>query len=137
MNYRNQILVAFDRSPEAEKAVEHALAIAEPDDEILILWIIPEPDPSFFLDIPEEFSIEEASDHLDSLKTKYQDTKLQIITKVCQGNIIEEILKASEKPECKLIVMGYKGVSRLGGFKLGSVSGMVAKKANKPLLIVR
>ena len=81
-----------------EKAVEHALAIAEPDDEILILWIIPEPDPSFFLDIPEEFSIEEASDHLDSLKAKYQNTKLQIITKVCQGNIIEEILKESLEP---------------------------------------
>ena len=137
MPARNQILVAYDRSPEAQKAVEHAIAIAEPGDEIMILWILPEQDSTFFSNIEPEFSIEEAKKHLRSLKNRYQNPELQIITKAIRGKVTEHIIRASEDPKCKLIVMGYKGVSRLDKFQLGSVSGLVAKAANKPVLIVR
>ena len=137
MVVKNRILVAYDGSPEAVKAFEHAVSIAEPGEEVEILMVIPRPETEFCTEVQDEQSMENMKAQLESLQAKFQDPDLRFITTVRRGDIVEEIIRASERSNCKLIVMGYVGVSRLGRFKLGSVSGLVAKKANKPLLIVR
>jgi nucleotide-binding universal stress UspA family protein len=133
----NQILVAYDCSPEADKALAHSISIADPEDEILILMVIPEPENVFYVDDYDENSIEKVKGKLELVKNKYNNTGLKISTQVIKGQIVTEILKASENPNCKLIVLGYEGVSKIGRFKLGSVSGKVAKLANKPVLVVK
>lgn len=133
----HRILVAYDGSPEAEKAFEHSLAIAEPEDELLLLTVLPEPDPTMFSDLQDDISFEKASELLEKLLKKYDQKGIRINTKIIRGDIVDEIIKASEDPKCRLIVLGYKGVSRIGRFRLGSVSGEVAKRANKPVLIVK
>ena len=80
---------------------------------------------------------EEINLWLESMKEKYQSKDLCITQRTRSGNVVSEIIKASEDPDVKLIVMGYKGVSKIGSFKLGSVSGEVAKLAKKPVLVVK
>ncbi len=133
----SQILVAYDCSPEADKALAHSISIAQIEDEILILMVVPEPEDTFYTDDYDENSIETFKGKLELVKSKYDNTGLKISTRVVKGRIVTEILKASNNPNCKLIVLGYEGVSKIGRFKLGSVSGKVAKLANKPVLVVK
>jgi nucleotide-binding universal stress UspA family protein len=132
-----KIIVAYDFSAEAEKALDHTVAIANPDDEIVVLLVLPEPDSVFGNQSTLDISSEQLQMKLDLLKQKYMDTGLKLSIVSVQGNIVEEILKASNDPECRLIVIGYKGVSKIGRFKLGNISGQVAKLSKKPVLVVK
>ncbi len=136
---RDQLLVAYDNSKESQKALEQALEIAEPEDEILVLMVIPEPNSDLFFDESSDISKTklQMSQELESLKSKYKYSNNHLETKLSQGNIIEEILKTSDNPRCKLIVLGYKGATRVGKFMLGSISGEVAKRAKVPVLVIK
>ncbi|WP_455391824.1 universal stress protein [[Eubacterium] cellulosolvens] len=132
-----KILVAYDCSAEAKKALEHAISIADATDEILILTVVPEPETVFCTDDLGVVTGEKVRTHLESLKEKHGQTGLKITTKIVRGDIVAEILRASGDPNIKIIVVGYKGVSKIGSFRLGSVSGEVAKLAKKPVLVVK
>ena len=132
-----KVLVAYDCSAEANKALERALSIANQDDEIIILTVIPDFETVFCTDENAEISSGNISEKINDLKSKLKPSNLTISTRIVHGEIIPEILKASDDPEVRLIVLGYKGISRIGNFKLGSVSGEVAKRAKKPILIVK
>jgi nucleotide-binding universal stress UspA family protein len=132
-----KVIVAYDCSAEADKALERALSIANPDDEIIILTVIPDADTVFCSGENIEISSGNISAKLDDLKSNLSASNLTISTRIVHGEIVTEILRASDDPEVRLIVLGYKGVSRIGNFKLGSVSGEVAKRAKKPILVVK
>ncbi len=137
MIYKDLILVPYDYTPEAEKALEHAINIAEPMDEILILMIIPEPGSDIFLNDSDNISKEDAIKKLEEIKKDKESSRIKLKTEVRQGNIVEEIIKTGDESRCKLIVIGYKGVTKIGKFMLGSISGEVAKRAKNPVLIVK
>lgn len=137
MDEMNYILVPYDNSPEAEKALQHSFSIADTEDEILILMVLNLPETSFFLEPTEDMSIKTAYEHLETVKSRFVETGLKINLRVVRGNVVDEIIKASDESDCKLIVLGYKGISKIGKFILGSVSGEVAKHAKKPVLIVK
>ena len=99
--------------------------------------VLPEQDDLFFSRQTEEISIKNANKLLESKKKNLKSTGLKIETKVIRGNIVDEIIEASNDPNCKLITIGYKGVTKIGRFMLGSVSGEVAKRAKKPVLVVK
>ena len=132
-----KIIVAYDFSAEAEKALQHTVTIAGQDDEIVVLLVLPEPDSVFGNELPLDIPADQLQNRLELLKQQYLDTGLKLSTVTVQGNIVDEILKASNDPECRLIVIGYKGVSKIGQFKLGNVSGRVAKLSKKPVLVVK
>jgi nucleotide-binding universal stress UspA family protein len=133
----NKILVAYDCSAEAKKALEHALSIAQPAQEIIILTVIPEPDSIFGTDEPVNITTDDLEADLKEFEDKIKSNNLKLTTKIVQGNIIKEIVIASSNPTVGLVVLGYKGVSKIGKFKLGSVSGEVAKQVKKPVLIIK
>ena len=64
----SQILVAYDCSEEADKALAHTISIADPEDEILILMVIPEPGTILCSDINTENSINN-----QSIANRYED----------------------------------------------------------------
>ena len=132
-----KILVAYDCSPEAEKALEHAISMAEETDEIIVLTVIPEPETVFCSDEMGVLDNDQVQIKMEALKESHKTNNLNITTRIVHGEIISEILNASDDPEVRIIVLGYKGVSKLGSFKLGSVSGEVAKHAKKPVLVVK
>ena len=137
MSEMNSILVPYDSSPEAEKALQNSFTIADAADEIVILMVLEDPETSFFLGPSGDMSIENAYTYLETVKSRFLETGLKITVRVVRGNVVEEIIRISNEINCKLIVIGYKGVSKIGRFILGSVSGEVAKRANKPVLIVK
>ena len=137
MNTKNQILVPFDGSPEAEKALNHAIGIAVDGDMILILWVLQDLDSDFFANGSNTLSYEETKVKLESLVNKYKSSDITMETMIVDGNIIDEIVRVSENPNCKLIVIGYKGVTKIGRFMLGNISGEVAKRVKNPVLIVK
>ena len=49
----------------------------------------------------------------------------------------EAILEAAGRRQCDLIVMGTRGLGRLAGLLLGSVSQKVVQHAQCPVLLVR
>jgi nucleotide-binding universal stress UspA family protein len=54
-----------------------------------------------------------------------------------RGEPAAEILKAAEEAKAELIVMGSRGLGRIGGLFLGSVSERVLHAADIPVLIAR
>jgi nucleotide-binding universal stress UspA family protein len=137
LSEKNLILVAYDSSKESEKALEHAIDIADPEDEVQILMVIPKPESDPFINLDDFVSFTDAENELDHIIKIYNQDSKKVTTLIAQGNIIDEIIKASENPRCKLIVLGFKGITRIGPFKLGSISGEVAKHAKVPVLIVK
>jgi nucleotide-binding universal stress UspA family protein len=135
--FMNRILVAYDCSPEAEKALEHAVAIAEAGTEIIVLTILPEPESLFGTEPPGNITKDDADSKLELFKNEHDTSSVKLISMIIQGNIVNEIIKTCEERNCRLIVLGYKGVSKISSFKLGNVSSEVSKKAKKPVLIVK
>ncbi|MFW9877280.1 MAG: universal stress protein [Candidatus Thorarchaeota archaeon] len=132
----NRILVAYDCSPEAKKALEHAITIAEEGTEIIVLTIIPDPEVVFGTVPEENISKDDVDSKLQSFKNEHDTSSVKLISMIIQGDIVNGIIRTCEEQNCRLIVLGYKGVSKIGNFKLGNISGEVSKKAKKPVLII-
>lgn len=54
-----------------------------------------------------------------------------------QGDPAAEILKAADETRADLIIIGSRGLGRIGGLILGSVSERVLHGAHRPVLVVR
>ncbi|MBS7633203.1 universal stress protein [Candidatus Bathyarchaeota archaeon] len=54
-----------------------------------------------------------------------------------EGHTVQEIVKAAKEGEFNLIVMGARGIGKIKGILLGSVSDGVIKNAPCPVLIVK
>ena len=52
------------------------------------------------------------------------------------GKPAQEILKAAERHDCDLIVMGYRGVGRASRLLFGSTTGGVVRASSTPVLAV-
>lgn len=59
----------------------------------------------------------------------------QIIVEV--GHPVDVILQQAEATRCDMVVMGTHGLGMLADVALGSTSRLVARRCNKPVLIVR
>jgi nucleotide-binding universal stress UspA family protein len=133
----NKILVAFDCSDEAKKALEHAIKIADPDQHIVILSVIPEPDSIVEQDSKPEITSDRINEQVNNYKEELNTKGIHYSIRIVHGDIIKKIVAASDDPEIKLVVLGYKGITNIGQFRLGSISGEVAKLAKKPVLVIK
>jgi nucleotide-binding universal stress UspA family protein len=155
-----KILVPYDISKPADKALEHALRLAgtSPDEtEVIVLHIIPE--------IPIYSVVEHAirsrkdsklsafQEHaqyvysamkneviriLDEKEREYEQGGLKIFkTEVVQGRPVERILEYAESKGIELIIMGGTGLSGVAKLAtLGSVSRGVLERSKCPVMIV-
>ena len=76
----NRILVAYDCSPEAEKALLHAVTIAEAGTEIIVLTVLPEPESVFCASPAENLTKEEVDDKLQSFKNEHDTSLVKLIS---------------------------------------------------------
>jgi len=60
-----------------------------------------------------------------------------VTTELREASDAEAILEEAETHHCDLIVMGTRGLGRLAGLLLGSVSQKVVQHAKCPVLLVR
>lgn len=144
-----KIMVATDGSDPAKHAVEYAAATAEKwGATLLILAVVPS-SSVIFTDVggfSADYSVdyEKAimsyyvgvlNDAKKSLKEKYPE--LDVATQIKKGYTATKIVKASEDAEVDLIVIGSRGLGRLAGWFLGSVTNHVVNHCTKPILVVK
>lgn len=143
------ILAATDGSKPAKEAVEHAAKLAEQYGITLqILTVVPPP-PRVYTDV-SVFTVDYDLDYekaimayhlklLEGTKKSLREKhpQLTVSTQVKKGYVPDKILEASEAPDVDLIVVGCRGLGRLTGWFLGSVSNYVVNHCKKPILVVK
>ena len=128
----SKVLVAFDGSEDAKKALKHAVQLASKFKASVTLLNVQqsklfELKPSVTKEVGEHI-LSEASSEAKEVKF---DKKLEF------GNPAETIINVAEKGKYDLIVVGKRGLSTVKRFFLGSVSDDVSHHAKCSVLIVR
>jgi nucleotide-binding universal stress UspA family protein len=130
-------LVAFDGSETSRKALKQAAAIMGPDDELLVLMVVPVAAIAEFADVPPDISTAKATGLVNAAVAELKEGGVRALGMVRQGDIADEILKIAADMPVDIIVIGHRGLSKIGRFALGSVADKVARYATRPVLIVR
>ena len=134
------ILVPLDGSRYSKKALQRAIEIAHAFDSKIILVYVAEKSSINLLDRKEYM------DMLRKFGKKTLDNGNKLLTKnripgkslLKEGrSIVSEIEKIVKSEKCDLVIVGNKGLGKVTGFLLGSVSNKLAQNSNCSLLIVK
>ena len=131
------ILVGYDGSESSKKALEKAVTLLREKDELIVLSVVPSSEDREFTIIDSDLSVANAQSQVNNAIACLKKKGLNIIGIVRKGDIADEILKMGKEIKCDLIVVGHKGVSKVGKFMLGSVAEKVVRYATRPVLVVR
>jgi nucleotide-binding universal stress UspA family protein len=147
----DKILLPTDGSKNSERAIAHALTIAEFEDaEIVILNVV---DSVYLTGLPEEdlitkseMILEEESkkvtSRVESIIKEIEEEKgsegkdIKMTTKTIEGNAADVILKVSENEDIDLIVIASSGKHMLDRFLLGSVTEKTVRHTKVPILVI-
>ena len=133
-----RILVGFDGSEGSEQALNKAIMLLDEYGVLYILAVVPGPSDKAFVD----------DGVYDQMKKKAENLVQSVIIDIGQHDfeikgMIEEgdpaaiIIDVSNRLNVELIVLGSKGVSKLGPYLIGSVANKVVQYAHKPVMVVR
>jgi nucleotide-binding universal stress UspA family protein len=131
------ILVAYDGSELAKKALNKAVELLKPGDDLILAHVIPTTMIAEFIDIPPEVTTVKAHRLMNDALAMLKERKVQATGLVREGDIADTILKIGMELNVDIIVMGEKGTSKVDRFALGSVADKVVKYARRPVLIVK
>jgi len=138
----SKILVPYDGSENAQKALEKAVELAGIDASISleVIYVITPPVLSPIIDVPINFEdvllevgkaiIAKAESILASLKNEHQCSLLR------GTSAAQVILDYAKEYNCDLIVMGNRGLTGIREY-LGSVSHAVVQRSPVSVLIVK
>jgi nucleotide-binding universal stress UspA family protein len=138
--YRH-VLVAFDGSPEAELALEHASAMAQVYRARLALVAVHAPALLLAWQAPGGMQALRESEQADldarlrAAADKVPDD-LSITTRMLDGDPAREILRAAREGGHDVIVLGSRGRGRVTAALLGSVSNRVMHDAGVPVIVI-
>lgn len=135
-----KILVGYDGSPQADKAVEIALSLAQDTDStVLILSVARPPEPPTSVEL--EAMLDDAKEHFEEKFKTFRERaarlELDVKTDVVVGHPVEQIVHRAETDKVDLIVVGRRGMSRFGRMIVGSTSEKVLRYAHCPVMVVR
>lgn len=155
-NYRRPsppVLLCFDGSGDAEKAIAAAGEVLRPDTSAVVLtvwerWRNWEPyDPASALSAPlsklaartlelDEIVEEVAAGTVETGVPLAVAAGFDAQGRIEQGKPWRTICDVAEEIDASTIVLGARGLSRVGSMLLGSVSSAVSVHAKRPVLIV-
>ena len=150
-----KILVAFDGSEPAKRAIDYAADMADArGSTLIVLTVVPKvtlpvfPDEGFGsapITAAQDFG--EYQDRMRAMYQKSQDDIMKDIkehfpnlkaeTILLEGRPSSTIVEEAEKNQADLIVMGSRGLGGISGWILGSTSRRVVESCTKPILIVK
>ncbi|HUS99143.1 MAG TPA: universal stress protein [Candidatus Thermoplasmatota archaeon] len=144
-----RLLVAYDGSEASTKAIDMAVQCSTPDDELVILTVIPAAlvESTFTnmllptIDLstvvtPGTFK-EKAMENLGKIAKGLEGKIGKVDVAVEAGDPADEILLVAKKYDSDIILVGYKGYGKEGRFLLGSVTDKVVRHASRSVLVVR
>ncbi|WP_226040048.1 universal stress protein [Natrinema sp. DC36] len=136
------VLVAYDGSKPARKAVEHAFT-TYPDAEIVLLRVIEAADSSTEAGISiiqemlrerEEKISEEFPDEIDAITS---DPDVEFRTETVVGRPAREIVSFAEEHDIDHVIIGSHGRAGLSRILLGSVAEKIVRRAPMPVTVIR
>jgi nucleotide-binding universal stress UspA family protein len=135
-----KIMVGYDSSAQANKAVDVSLSLAESlDCTVLIFAVARPPEPATSVEV--EAVLDDAREHYEEEfkkileKTKGHD--VAITTDIAVGHPAEQIVHRAEQDKVDLIILGRRGMSLFEKWLLGSVSERVLRYAHCPVMVIR
>lgn len=146
-----KILVPHDGSEMADKAFEHAVAIAKAfGAKLILLTVISEnilpsvglstASPSLVQGVVSEviaFAKKEAHDKLEKKAATAKEAGVSVSHIVAMGHASETIINTAKSEEIDLIVMGSRGLTGMKKIRvLGSVTRNVSEHVTCPVLVV-
>ncbi len=133
----SEILLAFDGSEYSTKALEKASSMAVGDDEIIVFYVMPAVLMKEFKDLDPAVSKTRAQEVVNEAVGTLKARGKRVTGVIHEGDVAEEIINFASELKCNIIIIGSKGMSKIGRFSLGSVAEKVARHADRPVLIVR
>ena len=138
--YRH-VLVAFDGSPDAELALDHAIALAQSNRSRLALVSVIPPPPLLAWQAPggvqglHDAEQKELEAQLHAAADRVPDD-LPLTTRLLDGDPARAILRAAREGHHDVIVLGSRGRGRMTAALLGSVSNHVMHDADVPVIVI-
>lgn len=84
-----------------------------------------------------EFFENESKEILEKAKSFFDDTDIEVETKILWGSPAEQILKYSEDENFDLIIICTQGMSASKRFLMGSTTSRVVNYASVPVMVLR
>jgi nucleotide-binding universal stress UspA family protein len=144
-----KLLVAYDGSEASTKAIDLAIQCSTPDDELVLLTVIPAAlvESTFTnmllptIDLstvitPGTFK-DKAMENLGKIAKELEGKLSKVDVAVEAGDPADEILLIAKKFDSDIILIGYKGYGKEGRFLLGSVTDKVVRHASRSVMVVR
>jgi len=137
------ILVAVDGSDHAAQALRTAAQLASEEHARLTLITAVPPSPALAQITASGAALAEVADLMGDAgkqirrQVDEQPDDISITTIVVSGHPAPKILKQLREGNHDLLVMGTRGLGRVGSALLGSVSQAVLHEAEVPVLVVR
>jgi nucleotide-binding universal stress UspA family protein len=135
-----KILLAYDGSDPAKKALDAALDLARKYQAELYVLTVAQP-PDFGEDVETEAIIENSRSYHERTLTPVKDlvamSGVKAVFEVAVGHPAEQIIYHADRYHVDLIVLGHRGKSLFRRLLLGSVSKQVVQYADRTVLVVR
>ncbi|MFB6345887.1 MAG: universal stress protein [bacterium] len=137
----HQFILATDGSECSSRALDYLIDLADSDDEIIVVNVIPDPSEGFLgrgyePDVAEAKLREAAEDVTGEVEERLTDEGFDVDEVILMGHAGEEICDLAEDLGADTIVMGRRGSSAVSELLLGSVSQYVLHHAACPVTVV-
>ena len=134
-----RILVGYDGSVQAEKAVDVAISLAESlDATVLVFAVARPPEPATSVEV--EAVLDDAREHYEQgfvkVRTKAQQHNVKLETDIAVGHPAEQIIHRAETDKIDLVILGRRGMSMFERLIMGSISARVLRYAHCPVMVV-
>jgi nucleotide-binding universal stress UspA family protein len=141
----HKLLVPFDGSENAQRALRHAIAVASQNGSGSVHLVHAHDEPRIYGEIavyisPErmaELQKEESETVLANADAILQKAGISHTKEALIGPVGSVIAKRAEELGCDGIVMGTRGMGAVGNLVLGSVATKVIHHANVPVTLVK
>ena len=137
MVFKN-ILVPYDDSVHAKLALSKAFELASLTDSTITLVHVIEYRKAMakIVEPYKETMISHVKKFFDSIKKDAVKKNIKIERKILYGSPSEEIINLMKKKKFDLIIMGKRGVTKVTGPTLGSVSNALVQHSKIPVMLI-
>lgn len=133
-----RILVPYDNSVNAKRALSNAFALAsETNSTITLVHVIAYHKAIAKIVEPyKETIINHVKKFLNDAKIDATKKDIKTEEKILYGNPSEEIISLMKNKKFDLVIMGRRGTTKITGPSLGSVSNALVQQSKIPVMII-
>ncbi len=139
----DKILLATDGSKHSTKTIAETIELANKfNAEVTILYVIevnPQQGYDFFSAYKsKEKELENTGNKiLENTTQSFREQGITVNTRLEKGNPADIICEIAEKENFELVILGGRGLGKISGIILGSVSNAVANCIKKNIMIIK